>query len=176
RTAVAPWRWAASSLVATNETPGSQLPDAAEFTLASARAHLRLYTRTRLPTERVASLEADPLFQAQSAEGRSLLTDVARRRELGLYISGLPGVGKSTLLLHLILDDIHAGRACCVLDPHGDLIGAILSRCPNDDALLSRIVLFDPSDTDWPIGINLLDARTEHSRELAVQFMIDLFE
>jgi len=162
--------------VATNETPGSQLPDAAEFTLASARAHLRLYTRTRLPTERVASLEADPLFQAQSAEGRSLLTDVARRRELGLYISGLPGVGKSTLLLHLILDDIRAGRACCVLDPHGDLIRAILDRLPDDEATLCRVMLFDPADTDWPIGLNLLDARTERARDLAVQFMLELYE
>jgi hypothetical protein len=167
---------AASSLVAAPETPGAPQGDVEEFTLACARAHLRLYTRTRPSSERVAPLEAAPLFRAQRAEGRSLLTDLARRRELGLYISGLPGVGKSTLLLHLILDDIQAGRPCCVLDPHGDLIRAILDRLPDDEATLRRVTLFDPADTDWPIGLNLLDAKTERACDLAVQFMLELYE
>jgi hypothetical protein len=162
--------------VDTHETPGAHLVDAEEFTLARARAHLRLYTRTRPSSERVAPLEPGPLFRAQSAEGRSLLTDLARRRELGLYVSGLPGVGKSTLLLNLILDDIRAGRACCVLDPHGDLIRAILDRLPDDEVTLRRVTLFDPADTDWPIGLNLLDAKTERARDLAVQFMLELYE
>jgi len=76
----------------------------------------------------------------------------------------------------MVLDDIRAGRACCVLDPHDDLIRAILARCPEDDTLLRRIILFDPSDTDWPVGLNLLDAKTERARDLAIQFMLDLFE
>ena len=162
--------------MAPNETHGPRLPDAEEFTLARARAHLSLYTRTRPPTERLAPLEREPLFRAQSVEGRSLLAELGRRRELGVYISGLPGVGKSTLLLHLILDDIQAGRACCVLDPHGDLIRAILERLPDDEATLCRVMLFDPADTDWPIGLNLLDAGTERARDLAVQFMLELYE
>ncbi len=162
--------------MATNETHSLNLPDAEEFTLARARAHLRLYKRAGPPSERLAPLETGPLFRAQGAEGRSLLTDLADRPELGLYISGLPGVGKSTLLLHLILDDIQAGHACCVLDPHGDLIRAILDRLPDDEATLCRVVLFDPVETDWPIGLNLLDARTERSRDLAVQFMLEAYD
>lgn len=162
--------------MAPNETHGPRLPDAEEFTLARARAHLSLYTRTRPPTERLAPLESGPLFRAQGVEGRSLLAELSRRRELGVYISGLPGVGKSTLLLHLILDDVKAGRACCVLDPHGDLIRAILERLPDDEATLCRVMLFDPADTDWPIGLNLLDAGTERARDLAVQFMLELYE
>lgn len=161
--------------MAANETHGPHLPDAEEFTLAGVRAHLRLYTRTSPRAERPTPLETGPLFGAQSVEGRSLLTDLAGRRELGLYVSGLPGVGKSTLLLHLILDDIRVGRACCVLDPHGDLIRAILDRLP-DDETLCRVVLFDPADTDWPIGLKLLDARTDRARDLVVQFMLELYE
>src|SRR3989442_12386188 len=168
--------------MATKEPHGQREPenwavaDAEEFTLARARAHLRLYTRTRPPSERVAQLESAPLYRAQGAEGRSLLTDFARCRELGLYIAGLPGVGKTTLLLHLILDDIHAGRACCVLDPHGDLIRAILDRLPDDEATLCRVCLFDPVDTCSPIGLNLLDALTDRSRDLAVQFMLEAYD
>ncbi len=37
-------------------------------------------------------------------------------------IIGETGAGKSTMLLKMILRDIHAGRGVCVLDPHGDLI------------------------------------------------------
>lgn len=140
------------------------------------RGRLRLHARRSAGDRATERAATSPLREGQSSEGRALVDQLDAHRELGLYISGLPGVGKSTLLLHLILDDIRAGRACCVLDPHGDLIGAILARCPTDDATLRRIVLFDPSDTDWPVGIDLLDARTDRARDLAVQFMIDVFE
>jgi hypothetical protein len=118
----------------------------------------------------------EALVAAQEREGRELLLTFRANQHLGAYISGLPGVGKSTVLLHLILDDIRAGRACCVLDPHGDLISAILARCPDDRTVLERIVLFDPSDLEWPMGINILDADTERGRDLAVQFMLELYD
>ena len=39
-------------------------------------------------------------------------------------------MGKSTLLSNLILDDIHQGRGCCLIDPHGDLAEFVLERIP----------------------------------------------
>jgi hypothetical protein len=39
-------------------------------------------------------------------------------------------VGKSTLLLNLILGDIKTGRGTVVIDPRGDLITDILDRLP----------------------------------------------
>ena len=118
----------------------------------------------------------DALALSQDREGRHLVRQLTANGHLATFISGLPGTGKSTLLQQMVLDDIRAGRNCCVLDPHGDLIRAIIARLPPDEDVLRRVVLFDPSDTDWPMGIDLMDARTERARELAVQFMIDLFE
>jgi len=46
------------------------------------------------------------------------------------YIIGRPGCGKSTLLLNLILQDIAAGDAVVLIDPHGDLWTDIRNRLP----------------------------------------------
>jgi hypothetical protein len=131
---------------------------------------------TRVPsTQAQSSALLSPLDSAQQAEGVRLLTTLRRVRDKHLYVSGLSGVGKSTFLLHLILEDIVNGTGCCVVDPHGDLIDDILARCPNDEGVLERIVLFDPSDTQYPIGLNILDASSERTQDLTIQFMIDLF-
>src|SRR5205085_8191886 len=43
------------------------------------------------------------------------------RRRQGLYIIGVNGTGKSTLISNLIVQDIEQGLGVCLLDPHGDL-------------------------------------------------------
>ena len=48
-------------------------------------------------------------------------------RAYHLYTSGQTGMGKSTLLHHLIHQDIAAGRGVAVLDPHGKLIDDLLA-------------------------------------------------
>src|SRR5205807_1237435 len=47
-----------------------------------------------------------------------------------IHVLGPTGVGKSTLLLNLALDDIEAGRGVAVVDPKGDLVSALLERIP----------------------------------------------
>ncbi len=49
----------------------------------------------------------------------------ASRRQ-GLYVIGATGTGKSGLIENLIVQDIKQGYGVCVLDPHGDLIKAVL--------------------------------------------------
>jgi type IV secretory pathway TraG/TraD family ATPase VirD4 len=87
---------------------------------------------------------------------------------------GPTGVGKSTLLAGLIAQDIAAGRGVVVLDPKGgDLIHDVLDRVP--DARRDDVLLIDPSETDYPVGLNVLDiARGEHARELAVDHLVHL--
>jgi len=57
----------------------------------------------------------------------SLLSEDRRRH---LTVVGETGVGKSTLLLHLLAADIAAGRGVGLLDPHGDLCEAVLRAIP----------------------------------------------
>lgn len=83
---------------------------------------------------------------------------------------GPTGTGKSTLLANLIIQDISAGRGVVVLDPKGDLVGEVLTRVPEERH--RDVLVIDPSQSDFPVGLNLLDiGREEHARELAVDHL-----
>ncbi len=71
-----------------------------------------------------------------------------------LHVLGPTGVGKSTLLMNLVTQDMAAGRAVVVLDPKGDLITDLLARIPPER--LADVVLLDPTDTERPVGLNPL--------------------
>jgi hypothetical protein len=88
------------------------------------------------------------------------------------YVVGRTGTGKSTLLQNLALQDIEAGMGVGVIDPHGDLVEAILSRIPPHR--LQDVVLFDPSDIDRPVGLNILDVDGTFEKNMVVAEFIGL--
>lgn len=59
-----------------------------------------------------------------------------------VHILGSTGSGKSTLMLNMALDDIHAGRGTVVIDPKGDLVHDILARIPA--RMAKRVTIIDP--------------------------------
>jgi hypothetical protein len=81
-----------------------------------------------------------------------------------LHVVGKTGVGKSTLLLNLILGDIKARRGTVVIDPRGDLITDILDRLPASYA--DKIVIIDP-DQENPGCFNPLDDQGDPHLALA---------
>ncbi|MFE9695195.1 type IV secretory system conjugative DNA transfer family protein [Micromonospora sp. NPDC005806] len=87
-----------------------------------------------------------------------------------VHMVGKTGVGKSTLLLNMILADIHAGRGTVVIDPRGDLITDILDRLPASYA--KKIALIDP-DQENPACFNPLDDGGD--RHLAVDNLVGIF-
>lgn len=76
-----------------------------------------------------------------------------------IHIIGSTGTGKSTLLTKLINQDINLGNGLALIDPHGDLVESILKLIPQNR--IQDVVIIDPSDTEFPIGINILQAETE---------------
>lgn len=90
-----------------------------------------------------------------------------------IYVIGATGTGKSTLLLNLILQDIEQGEGVAVLDPHGDLIEQVLSHVP--ERRFSDVVLFDPSDAEYPVGLNILSARTEIEKNVLSSDLVAAF-
>ncbi|MFH1286804.1 MAG: type IV secretory system conjugative DNA transfer family protein [Candidatus Magasanikbacteria bacterium] len=94
-----------------------------------------------------------------------------RRRHM--YIIGKSGGGKSVFVSRMAIQDIHEGKGVCVIDPHGDLVEYILSHIPKERA--DDVVIFDPSDTERPIGLNMLEAKSEDQKDFAVQEMISIF-
>jgi hypothetical protein len=71
-----------------------------------------------------------------------------------LHLLGPTGVGKSTLLARLALDDLADGRGAVVVDPKGDLVEDLLARIP--DGFEEQVDLLDPLDSAPP-GLNVLD-------------------
>lgn len=94
-----------------------------------------------------------------------------RRRHV--YIIGKSGVGKSVLIANMVKQDIANGEGVAVVDPHGDLIEEILTGVPKER--LDDVIVFDPSDTERPIGLNMLEAKDESQKDFAVQEMIAIF-
>jgi len=79
-----------------------------------------------------------------------------------LHLMGKTGVGKSTLLANLVIQDLQAGRGVALLDPHGDLVEQILPYVPAER--INDVLLFDPQDRDFPISFNpFRHGRDRHS-------------
>ena len=93
----------------------------------------------------------------------------AEDRKRHAYIIGQSGTGKTTALRTMVLDDIESGLGVCVIDPHGDLFLDILGRIPAHRR--NDVVVVDPSDSEWPVGLNPIEAASEsQSYFLAEEF------
>ncbi|HEY2004188.1 MAG TPA: TraM recognition domain-containing protein [Candidatus Saccharimonadia bacterium] len=89
------------------------------------------------------------------------------------YLIGQTGTGKSTLFQAAALQDMEAGEGVCFIDPHGEVIDWLLPRIPAHRA--QDVILFDPSDPEALLGLNLLEWRSPHERDLLIQELILLF-
>lgn len=93
------------------------------------------------------------------------------------YIIGKSGTGKSVLLNYMARQDIWNGAGIGVVDPHGDLIEDILNYVPKERA--RDVIVFDPSNRERPMGLNILEAKTDEEKDRAsldaTQIFIKLF-
>lgn len=94
-----------------------------------------------------------------------------RRRHL--YTIGKSGSGKSVFIQSLAIQDIMNGDGVCVVDPHGEFAEYVLQHIPKERA--EDVIYFNPSDTDRPIGMNILEVKTEEQKDFATQEMIAMF-
>ncbi len=88
-----------------------------------------------------------------------------------IYIIGKTGVGKSELLTDMIMQDIKEGRGVCFIDPH-DTVEKIMEMIPPERA--EDVIYFNPSDTDRPLGLNMLDARTEEEKHFVTTSIVGM--
>ena len=89
-------------------------------------------------------------------------------------LTGATGSGKSNVILHLALRDLHSGNSTLVLDPKGDLIRDILERFPKQRD--KDLVILDPTQ-DSIISFNPFDL-IKHgvSPELLTQYLMAIFQ
>lgn len=88
------------------------------------------------------------------------------------YIIGRTGTGKTEFLKSMILQDMREGRGLCFLEPHGDGIEELLQLVPPERA--EDVILFDPTDTERPLGFNLLETRNQDEMHFVASSIINL--
>jgi len=92
-------------------------------------------------------------------------------RQRHFYIVGQTGVGKSWLLADMALQDIKAGKGVCFIDPH-DTFESILERIPPER--VDDVIYFDPSQTDRPMGFNVMECEREDQKDFVTSSIINL--
>ncbi|CAL2093344.1 AAA-like domain-containing protein [Tenacibaculum sp. 190524A02b] len=99
------------------------------------------------------------------------LNDEMRLRHT--HIIGATGVGKSTLIANMMIEDMNAGNGCTLFDPHGDIVEDVLLRIPQhrkDD-----VIVIDPSDEKFSIGFNLLNANSDIEKIVLGSDLVNTF-
>jgi len=95
-----------------------------------------------------------------------------RRRHM--YLIGKTGMGKSTVLENMIVDDIRSGKGVAIVDPHGDLVEKIIEYIPSDR--INDVIYFNPADMDYPIAFNVVEQVDSHLRHLVASGLIGVFQ
>ena len=94
-----------------------------------------------------------------------------RRRHM--YIIGKTGMGKTTLIENMVVQDIQNGHGVTFVDPHGDSVEKVLEYIPSDR--VNAVVYFNPADLDFPIAFNPLEAVDPKYKHLVASGLMGVF-
>ncbi len=91
-----------------------------------------------------------------------------------MYIIGKTGMGKSTLLENMLIQDIQNGEGVCFIDPHGSSAEMLLQHIP--EHRIKDVVYFAPHDMEFPIALNVLEQVDENQRHLVANGLMAAFK
>jgi hypothetical protein len=119
--------------------------------------------------------EKDVIYFARTDfRGSNRLFGIKRSdRRQHVYIIGKTGTGKSALEYNMIIQDIANGEGVCVVDPHGELIENLLDKIPKER--LDDVIYFNPADTDYHIGFNVLELPDPKYKHLVASGLMGIF-
>ena len=114
-------------------------------------------------------------FAETDARGQRIKFGIkSRDRTRHMYVIGKSGVGKSTLLENMAIQDIAHGEGVAVLDPHGSFAEKMLEYIP--EHRIKDVVYLAPFDTDNPISFNVLEDVGADRRHLVVSGLMSTFK
>ncbi len=90
------------------------------------------------------------------------------------YVIGKTGMGKSTLLENMAIQDLINGEGMAFMDPHGKTADLLLNYIPPER--INDVVYFAPFDSDYPISFNVLEDVGIDKRHLAVAGLMSTFK
>jgi energy-coupling factor transporter ATP-binding protein EcfA2 len=98
----------------------------------------------------------------------------AKDRAKHVYVIGKTGMGKSTLLENMAVQDIQNGEGMAFIDPHGKTAELLLEYVP--EHRMKDVVYFAPFDTEYPVSFNVLESVDPDKRHLVVSGLMSTFK
>ena len=95
-------------------------------------------------------------------------------RRKHIYIIGKTGMGKTTLLENMTIQDIQSGRGVAIVDPHGEFAQKMLDYIPPDR--INDVIYFNPADLDFPIAFNVIERVDPEYRHLVASGLVGVFK
>ena len=91
-----------------------------------------------------------------------------------VYVIGKTGMGKSTLLENMAVQDIQNGAGMAFIDPHGKTADLLIEYVPKER--IRDVIIIAPFDTDFPISFNVLESVDPKKRHLVVGGLMSTFK
>ncbi|HEU4677289.1 MAG TPA: DUF87 domain-containing protein [Candidatus Paceibacterota bacterium] len=114
-------------------------------------------------------------FARTDARGKNVPFGIkAKDRQRHVYVIGKTGMGKSTLLENMAVQDIQNGEGMAFIDPHGSAAETLLNYIPQDR--VNDVLYFAPFDTEHPVSFNIMEDIGADKRHLVVSGLMSVFE
>jgi energy-coupling factor transporter ATP-binding protein EcfA2 len=114
-------------------------------------------------------------FGQTDARNRRLTFGIkAKDRTKHVYVIGKTGMGKSTLLENMAVQDIRNGNGFAFVDPHGSAVDTLLEYIPKER--IKDVVYFAPFDMSHPISFNVMEDVGYDKRHLVVSGLMSTFK
>ena len=98
----------------------------------------------------------------------------AKDRTRHVYCIGKTGMGKSTLLENMAIQDIQSGEGMAFVDPHGKTADLLLEYVPQER--IKDVIYFAPFDTEYPISFNVMEDVGADRRHLVANGLMSAFK
>ena len=98
----------------------------------------------------------------------------ASDRTRHVYVIGKTGMGKSTMLENMAIQDIRNGNGIAFVDPHGKSAEMLLDFVPENR--INDVLYFAPFDMEHPVAFNIMEDVGPDRRHLVVNGLMSTFE
>jgi len=128
-----------------------------------ARSWNRVVTRPKHPMNPGSLDLGCDVVDGQVEQSRAYIAQYKRPEHIAIL--GKTGTGKSSLLKYMAVQDVQRGHGFCFFDLHGDATPALLRSIAAEEArigqdLSHKVIVIEPADPDWSVGLNVLERRT----------------
>ncbi len=115
------------------------------------------------------------LFARTDARGKNVPFGIkAKDRTRHVYVIGKTGMGKSTLLENMAVQDMRNGEGLAFIDPHGQTAETLLEYVPEER--VKDVLYFAPFDMENPISFNVMEDVGPERRHLVVSGLMSVFK